>query len=126
MKRANIKIKKEKEGKVIVTITKDDRVMQLDVNDCCILSDKLDEFLFGKNMGNNRVRTMLHDANVPEMNKEEMHDLLYDYSYTDGTQFSKAMSVKLVQLRDLGKVETFGKLFNMYGNILAKHTTVKG
>lgn len=125
MKQTRINVEKQKSGKVVCTVIKDGGTMQLDVNECCLISDKVDMFLFGKSTRDRRVSKIIANNNIPPMSKEEMHDLLYKYDYRDGTSFTKAMSVKMARMIDEGKVKTFGDMFTLYHNVLADPRTVK-
>jgi len=125
MKRAKFKIGKENTGKIVVSIQKGTKTIELDLNECCILGDKIDIHLFGSVKTTRRSRVKIRKMDLSPMSKEEMHDVLYDFSYLDGTHFSKAMSVKLIKMVDEGDLKTYEDLFNMYGRILSNKKTIK-
>lgn len=124
-KKTKVEVFKNSSGLVVARITKQGLVFDLDINECCLVSDKVDRYLFGKAPANRRLRDARSNEDLQPMSKEEMHDLLYSYSYEDGTQFSKAMSVKLIGVIDTGKIKTYGDLLRLYGSIVSKRSVVK-
>lgn len=130
MKKAKIELSKAKDGSLVISVKKKDMAIELDVTECCLISDAIDEKLFGtKPTGQSyirRARGMVDNEKIQPMHREEMHDLLYHYDYRDGSSFTKAMSIKMVKMIDLGKVKTFGEMFRLYKNTLSCHKTIKG
>jgi hypothetical protein len=124
-KKAKIRVYNEVSGAVMARVEKGTTTVFLDLNDCCILADKVDTFLFGKAPANRRIRNTQFSADLQPMSKEEMHDLLYSYSYEDGNSLSKAMSIKLVGLIDTNKITTYAGLLCVYGKVISKKSVIK-
>lgn len=117
MARVRVSVYKDKKGQAVIVINKDRRRTQLDVSDCCLIGDAVDKFLF-KQPTKRRIPHKDYDDVIQPMSKEEMHDLLYDINYLDGTDFTKAMSIKLVSLIDTNKIKKYGELFTIYHSAL--------
>ena len=126
MKKAQIIVRKDKTGMVVATIVKGKTKVALDLSDCCTLADKVDAYLFGDNDKGWKMKLVQQDEKIQPMTKEEMCDLLFNNTFTNVSNFKKAMSIKLIIMIDEEKIKTYGELLGEYSKAISgKKTLIK-
>lgn len=98
------------DGKVSIEI-------EIPLSRFCKIEDSVDKLIYEKTgLASKNIKTV-----VPPMDKEEFHDLFFGLAWEDGTDITKALTIKLTRIIDeeLGKGNyiTFGELLEKYSEL---------